>query len=149
DGHLRRWRREGRRDRRAPRAPRLRRRRGGTGAQPARANLPRGHPTGVPPMSAQTGIELPTGPASQRVGDRLRYRVTLWRDAPNPLWLREMRQAARLTRTPLVLMVLTVLMTLLMATIGALMSGSRSPAEAGTVLFHVYFSLAYFVVTMV
>jgi hypothetical protein len=100
-------------------------------------------------MSAQTGVELPAGPASRRLGDRMRYRVAIWRDAPNPLWVREMRQAARLTRTPLILMVLTVMMTLLMATIGALMSGSRSPAEAGTVLFHVYFSLAYFVVTMV
>ena len=100
-------------------------------------------------MSVQTGIEAPHGPASQRIGDRVRYRVDLWRTEPNPLWVREMRQAARLLRTPIILMVLTVLMTLLMASLGGLLTGNQSPAEAGTILFHVYFSLAFFVVTLV
>jgi hypothetical protein len=50
-------------------------------------------------VSLQTGIEAPHGPASQRIGDRVRYRVGLLRTEPNPLWVREMRQAARLLRT--------------------------------------------------
>ena len=100
-------------------------------------------------MSVQTGVETPSGPASERIGDRLRYRFTVMRSEPNPIWLREMRQAARLVRTPIILMVLTVLMTLLMASIGGLITGDSSPAEAGSVLFHTYFSLAFFVVALV
>lgn len=100
-------------------------------------------------MSVQTGVETPRGPASQRIGDRFRYRVDLLRTQPNPLWMREMRQSARLLRTPIILMVLAVLVTLLMASMGGLMTGTRSPAEAGVMLFHTYFSLAWFVVTLV
>jgi len=62
--------------------------------------------------------------------------------------MREMRQSARLLRTPIILMVLTVLMTLLMASMGGLMTGTTSPADAGSILFHTYFSLAYFVVAL-
>lgn len=101
-------------------------------------------------MSLQTGIETPSGPASRRLGDRVKYRVDLFAAQPNPLWVREMRQSARLIRTPIILMVLTVLVVLLMASMGGLMTGgSQSPAETGTILFHVYFSLAWFVVTLV
>ncbi len=100
-------------------------------------------------MSAQTGVEPPRGPASQRIGDRVAYRVALWRSQPNPILMREMRQAARLLRTPIILMVITVLVTLLMASMGGIMTGDRSPAEAGSILFHTYFSLAFFVVALV
>ncbi|MBI4704185.1 MAG: ABC transporter permease [Deltaproteobacteria bacterium] len=100
-------------------------------------------------MSVQTGIETPRGPASQRLGDRFKYRVRRWRAEPNPLWMREMRQSARMMRTPIVLMVLTVLMTLLLASLGGIMTGNLSPAQTGTALFHVFFSLAFFVVTLV
>ncbi len=100
-------------------------------------------------MSLQTGVETPSGPASRRIGDRVRYRMDLWTTQPNPLWVREMRQSARLVRTPIILMVLTVLVVMLMASIGGLMAGNQSPAEVGTILFHVYFSLAWFVVTLV
>lgn len=100
-------------------------------------------------MGVQTGVETPRGPASQQLRDRFRYRVDRWRAEPNPLWMREMRQSARLMRTPVILMVLTVLVTLLMAALGGVLTGSISPAEAGTALFHVFFSLAYFVVTLV
>ena len=100
-------------------------------------------------MSVQTGVETPRGPASEQLRDRVKFRVERWRSEPNPLWMREMRQSARLTRTPVVLMVLTFLMTMLMASLGGLMTGSLSPAEAGTALYQVFFSLAFFVVTLV
>jgi ABC-type transport system involved in multi-copper enzyme maturation permease subunit len=60
-----------------------------------------------------------------------------------------MRQAARLMRTPIILMALTVLMALVMTSIGGLLTGTTSPARAGLGLFHTYFSLAYFVVTLI
>ncbi len=101
-------------------------------------------------MSAQTGVETPRGPASRRLGDRVKFRFERWRSEPNPLWMREMRQAARLIRTPIILMVLTVLITLMMGSLGGLLiGGTKSPAEAGSVMFHTFFSLAYFVVTLV
>ena len=100
-------------------------------------------------MSVQTGTQSPQGPASQRLGDRVKYRVAVWQTEPNPIWIREMRQAARLVRTPIILMVLTVLMALLMTSIGGLVTGSTSPAKAGLGLFHTYFSLAYFVVALI
>jgi ABC-type transport system involved in multi-copper enzyme maturation permease subunit len=102
-------------------------------------------------MSAQTGVETPGGPASRRVGDRVRYRLDVLASQPNPLWMREMRQSARLLRTPIILMALTVLTTLVLASLGGVMTagGGTSPAEAGSILFHVYFSLAWFVVTLV
>jgi ABC-type transport system involved in multi-copper enzyme maturation permease subunit len=70
------------------------------------------------------------------------------RDA-NPIWMRELRQAARLGRTPVILAVLTVLMTLLMASIGGIMATTSSPAQTGVVLFQTYFSIAFFVVALV
>lgn len=97
-------------------------------------------------MSLQTGVELPEGPASQHLGDRMRYRLTVWKNSPNPLWVREMRQSARLTRTPVILMILSVLFTLMMASVGGIITGTQSPSEAGQALFHTYFSFAYFVV---
>lgn len=100
-------------------------------------------------MSLQTGTLPPTGPTSRRLADRARFRLAAMLSAPNPIWIREMKQAARLVRTPVILAVLTVLMTLLMASIGGIMASTASPAETGSALFHTYFSIAYFVVTLV
>jgi ABC-type transport system involved in multi-copper enzyme maturation permease subunit len=100
-------------------------------------------------MSVQTGVLPPTGPASRRLKDRARFRLTAMISAPNPIWVREMKQAARLVRSPVILAVLTILMTLLMASIGGIMASTSSPAETGSALFHTYFSVAYFVVTLV
>ncbi|MBN4050276.1 ABC transporter permease [Desulfobulbus sp. AH-315-M07] len=99
-------------------------------------------------MSAQTGVQTPRGPASRKMGDRVRYRVALWRSQPNALWMREMRQSTRLQRTPVILTVLIVVVALLMVTLGTSLSATLSPAESGNVLFHVFFSVAYFVVTL-
>ncbi len=67
----------------------------------------------------------------------------------NPIWLREMRQSARLGRTPWVLFGLTLTLALLMCGIGGLSASSQTtPAAIGEALFQVFFSLAYFVVAI-
>jgi ABC-type transport system involved in multi-copper enzyme maturation permease subunit len=100
-------------------------------------------------MSAQTGTAPPSGPVSQRAFDRARYRVDRLRNEPNPVWIRELKQSARLGRTPILMMVLTILLTLVLASVGGLVSLEYSPATTGIVLFQVFFSLAWFVVTLV
>jgi ABC-type transport system involved in multi-copper enzyme maturation permease subunit len=69
---------------------------------------------------------------------------------PNPIWMREMRQAARLGRTPWVLFGLTLIISLLMCGIGGVAASTdSSPATLGETLFQVFFSIAYLVVTIV
>ena len=66
---------------------------------------------------------------------------------PNALWMREMRQSARLGRTPWVLFSLTLLIALVMCSSGAIAAANgASPAKLGEGLFQGFFSLAYFVV---
>lgn len=100
-------------------------------------------------MSAQTGEAAPSGPASSRLVDRARFRVDRMRKEPNPIWMRELKQSARLVRTPILLCVLAIVVTLFMGSIGGLMSVRESPATTGFVLFQVFFSVAYFVVTLI
>jgi ABC-type transport system involved in multi-copper enzyme maturation permease subunit len=100
-------------------------------------------------MSAQTGEAAPSGPMSRKLGDRARFRLERWTKEPNPLWIRELRQAARLVRTPVILCVLAILVALLMASIGGISSIDTSPATTGVILFQVFFSLAYFLTTLV
>lgn len=91
-------------------------------------------------MSFQTGRHLPPG-------GRVSFLERLVID-PNPVWIREMKQSARLTRTPFILMSVTLLMVLIIGTIGGVMSTSSDPALIGTALFHTFFSLAFFVVAL-
>lgn len=100
-------------------------------------------------MSAQTGTAPPSGPASQRFVDRARFRVLRFEREPNPIWIRELRQATRLARTPVILCVVAILVTLLIASIGGVVSQSSSPAETGSLLYQVFFSVAWSVVTLV
>lgn len=100
-------------------------------------------------MSAQTGTSLPGDPGSTRLVDRARQRLRRLSSEPNPIWIRELKQAARLTRTPLVLAGLTIVMTLLIASIGGIVSTDVAPATTGVIVFQVFFSLAYLVVTLV
>ncbi|XYH96188.1 ABC transporter permease [Sorangium sp. So ce1128] len=100
-------------------------------------------------MSVQTGSSPPGGPASRRLVDRARYRAARLLGEPNPIWIRELKQAARLARTPVILLVFAVLMTLLIASLGGIVSRDVAPAKAGVILFQVFFSLAYFVVALV
>lgn len=100
-------------------------------------------------MSVQTGEQSPSGPASTRAVDRARFRWAVLLQDPNPIWIRELKQAARLGRTPVILMVVTILMALLIASVGGVASTSTSPARTGGVLFQTFFSLAFFVVAWV
>jgi len=69
---------------------------------------------------------------------------------PNAIWMREMRQSARLGRTPWILFALTLSISLLMCSIGGIAAAKNtSPANLGSGLFQVFFSLAYFVVVVV
>jgi ABC-2 family transporter protein len=69
---------------------------------------------------------------------------------PNAIWMREMRASARLSRTPWVLFALTLILALLMCSIGGLAAASQTtPAAIGEALFQVFFSLAYLVVVIV
>jgi ABC-type transport system involved in multi-copper enzyme maturation permease subunit len=69
---------------------------------------------------------------------------------PNAIWMREMRQSARLGRTPWILFSLTLSISLIMCAVGAIAaSNDTSPASLGQGLFQGFFSIAYFVVTIV
>lgn len=75
---------------------------------------------------------------------------TFWTRAfgePNPVWMRELKQAARLQRTPIILSVVTGMMTLLICSVGGVASTTAEPAKVGVGIFHTFFSLAYAVVT--
>lgn len=100
-------------------------------------------------MSAQTGEEIPAGPASTRVGDRVRFRIARWLTDPNPIWIRELRQSTRLARTPFILMTITVLVTLAIAAIGGSASEREPSDEVGGLLYQTFFSIGYFVVALV
>ncbi|XXY53925.1 ABC transporter permease subunit [Sorangium sp. So ce269] len=100
-------------------------------------------------MSVQTASSPPGGPSPRRLVDRARYRAGRLLGEPNPIWIRELKQAARLSRTPVILLVFAVLMTLLIASLGGIVSRDVAPAKAGVILFQVFFSLAYFVVALV
>lgn len=101
-------------------------------------------------MSAQTGRPtLADAPPSSRRIDRARIRVEKLRNDPNPIWMREMRQAARLGRTPIILAIITGLMALLMCAVGGVASVATEPAKVGVALFHTFFSLAFAVVTWI
>ncbi len=101
-------------------------------------------------MSAQTGrpTVAPPPPNSKRY-DRARIGLTKLENDPNPIWMREMRQSARLQRTPVILAITTGLMALLMCAIGGFASVMTEPAKVGVGLFHTFFSLAFAVVTWI
>jgi ABC-type transport system involved in multi-copper enzyme maturation permease subunit len=80
----------------------------------------------------------------------LRARLAQIVAEPNAIWMREMRQSARLARTPWILFALVLGLTFLLASIGGTAAASNvSPAELGGALFQVFFSLAYLVVILV
>jgi hypothetical protein len=67
----------------------------------------------------------------------------------NPVLLREMRQAARLSRTPVILSIVTVIAGLLVCAIGGAASTEAPPAEVGTILYQAFFSLAFAIVSWI
>jgi len=86
---------------------------------------------------------------SGRLVDRALSRYQRWEAQPNPLWIRELRQSARLSRTPVILAVVTILMTTIIVSVGGAVSTESSPATTGMVIFQLFFSMAYLVVTLV
>ncbi|HEY4157441.1 MAG TPA: ABC transporter permease [Polyangiaceae bacterium] len=101
-------------------------------------------------MSAQTGTaSIPPPPRSVRGAARARVAWARQFSDPNPVWMRELRQSARLTRTPIILAAVTGMMTLLICSVGGVASVSAEPARVGVGIFHTFFSLAFVVVTWV
>lgn len=69
---------------------------------------------------------------------------------PDPVWMREMRQAQRASRRPWILLALTLSLSLGLCAMGGLAaSEDADPAKVGSALFHVFFSLAYALVAIV
>lgn len=99
--------------------------------------------TGAPP-AAPPAATTDTAPATAEPG----VLGSLVRD-PNPVWMRELKQAARLSRTPVILAVMTSMMALLMASVGGIASVEAEPAKVGVALYHTFFSLAFAVVAWV
>ncbi|MBM4358051.1 MAG: ABC transporter permease, partial [Deltaproteobacteria bacterium] len=101
-------------------------------------------------MSIQTGVERQEESAARGLRGRLGGLVRRLRDDPNPLWIREMRQASRFQATPFALAGFTLIATLLVGMLAGLQTASsRAPATVGATLFHAFFSLAYFVVVLI
>ena len=99
-------------------------------------------------MSVQTHTSsLP--PPESGLGARISWLMARLVSNPNPVWIRELRQSARLTRTPVILAAITSTMTLLIASIGGVLSATSEPAQVGIGVFHTFFSLAFAVVTWV
>jgi ABC-type transport system involved in multi-copper enzyme maturation permease subunit len=90
---------------------------------------------------------MPPPAPGASLGTRLRFWVGgLTRD-PNPVWMRELRQSARLQRTPVILMTVTVAIALLICSVGGIASVTTEPAKVGVGIFHTFFSLAFALVT--
>jgi hypothetical protein len=99
-------------------------------------------------VSAQTGVQsIPPPPPSVRGLFDFKTRFARLTTDPNPVWMRELRAAARLQRTPVILAVITGMMTLLVCSIGGVAAMSSAPARVGTWLYHTFFSLTFAVVT--
>ena len=96
-----------------------------------------GRPASLPPPSSMRSRATPST-LFQRLSEH-----------PNPVWMRELKQAARLQRTPIILAVVTGMMTLLICSVGGVASTTAEPAKVGVGIFHTFFSLAFAVVTWV
>ena len=87
-------------------------------------------------------LEPPNVPPKRSLRERL--------GEPNPIWMREMRQALRLGRTPWILLALTLTISLFLCAVGGIASSDRTnPAKVGNGLFQAFFSIAYMVVVVV
>lgn len=99
-------------------------------------------------MSVQTGSSsMPPLPGGASLLTRLRWTLARLSHDPNPVWMRELRQSARLQRTPVILMTVTVAISLLICSVGGIASVTAEPAKVGVGVFHTFFSLAFALVT--
>src|SRR6185369_2428509 len=99
-------------------------------------------------MSIQSGTPSvpPPAPGSSLL-TRGRVGISRLTRDPNPVWMRELRQSARLQRTPVILMTITVAVALLICSVGGIASVTAEPAKVGVGIFHTFFSLAFALVT--
>lgn len=96
-------------------------------------------------MSSHVESHVPPRPS---LFARAKERLVKALREPNPIWVRELKQSIRRGHTPVALMLLTVLMTLLLTATGGTISSFRSPASTGRTLYQTFFSIAYFVVLL-
>jgi len=99
-------------------------------------------------MSLQSGTPSvpPLAPGASWL-QRSRWSLSRVTRDPNPVWMRELRQSARLQRTPVILMTITVAVALLISSVGGIASVTAEPAKVGVGIFHTFFSLAFALVT--
>jgi ABC-2 family transporter protein len=90
---------------------------------------------------------LPKPGAARGVMARARAHFAELVREPNPVWMRELRQSARLQRTPVILMTITIAVALLICSVGGIASVTAEPAKVGVGVFHTFFSLAFALVT--
>lgn len=99
-------------------------------------------------MSIQSGsASLPPPPPGAPLFSRAQFRLRRLVRDPNPVWMRELRQSARLQRTPVILMTVTVAVALLICSVGGIASVTAEPAKVGVAIFHTFFSLLFALVT--
>src|SRR3954451_16169366 len=94
-------------------------------------------------------LSAPPPPSSLRAGASNQAIAARWLGELNPVWMRELKQAARLQRTPIILAVVTGMMTLLICSVGGVATTTAEPAKVGVGIFLTFFSLAFAVVTWV
>lgn len=99
-------------------------------------------------MSIQSGSPSvpPLAPGASLLA-RGRWSFSRLTRDPNPVWMRELRQSARLQRTPVILMAIAVAVALLICSVGGIASVTAEPAKVGVGIFHTFFSLAFALVT--
>jgi len=99
-------------------------------------------------MSIQSGsASLPPPPPGASLWSRGGFALRRLVRDPNPVWMRELRQSARLQRTPVILMTVTVAVALLICSVGGIASVTAEPAKVGVAIFHTFFSLLFALVS--
>jgi hypothetical protein len=99
-------------------------------------------------VSAQTGTtSLPPPPRSEGLLGLMRFQLGALTRNPNPVFMRELRAAARLPRTPFILSVVAGMMALLLCSVGGIAAISAEPARVGSWLYQTFFSLTFALVT--
>lgn len=71
------------------------------------------------------------------------------RRGPNPVFIRDLTQGARLGRTPAIVALVPLMITLLLASIGGMAAGWSDPALIGSGIFQTFFSVAFFVMSWI
>ncbi len=91
----------------------------------------------APPPVAEA-VDVPSSSKSSPPTTR-----TFLRWLHNPVWRRELIQSSRLARTPMILMATCIVLTAITCSVGGLASSSVDPAELGSIIYQVFFSLCF------